>query len=129
MSAFRQDAMRQQRLVAAGERVSPPGKGGLDIEPSEAVIGPRYRCAVDGDVDRHDTDPGDGPAADFEIAANRRLGRAADQTWAVDVQPEVGIAGSPRGARTPRRAGDDRDLGVVDFAVFAPYPQRDQMLY
>ena len=127
VTAVGQDAMRQHRRIPAGQRVVPIGKGGLDVEPPQAVIGQRHGGVIDGDFDRRDAGSGEGPAADFQIAANRRLGRAADQMGAVQVQPEVGIAGGLRGVRLRSPARDDRDLGFVDLAVFAAYLQRDQV--
>ena len=46
---------------------------------------------------------------------------------AVQVQPEIGIAGGFRGAGLPSPAGDDRDPGFVDLAIFAAYLQRGQV--
>jgi hypothetical protein len=129
--AERQRPVRHQREKAAAQRILPIGEARLDVEAAHAVIGVRHRDAIDRDLDGGDAGPRQGPAADFEIAAQRHLHEAADQRRGVEMEPPLAIAGgvaAPDGWRRRGLGRAHREGDLIDLVVGAAQPQPDQMI-
>ena len=132
MGAFRQHAVRHQGEKAAADRVVPTRKGGPDVEAPHTVAGDRHRGAVDRNLDGGDASPGQRPAGDFEIAADRQLHRAADHRRRIELQFALGIADGVAAVDPDRRrrvsAGANRHRDLADLAILAAHPQCDLVL-
>jgi hypothetical protein len=126
MLALGQQAVGQQAKIAAGQRILPVGEGGLDIEPTQPVIRNRERPAIDRDLDPLDSGPGERPAADLEVAADRHVHDAADHVGGIEMQFPLGVAGRLRAA-FPLRVFDrqDRQGDFVHLPALAEHLECD----
>jgi hypothetical protein len=126
--AERQRPVRHQREKAAAQRILPIGEARLDVETAHAVIGVRHWDAIDRDLDGGDAGPRQGPAADFEIAAQRHLHDAADERQCVEMQPPLCVPDSvaaPDGWRRRGLGRAHRQFDLVVFAILTAQAQRD----